>query len=658
MAFSTKASEQDSSSKKNSLRIRRSFIVAIVLADILLLFSVFKNQRLFRTQPEFPRPTTVYEWYRYAKYLDAKKRFTEEEKSLKEALRLDPNFYKASMQLGALYMDQGDFIKAMPLFEKALLLIREKNDNSNYEIALYNLGKICIYENKPDRAWRYLKQAYAMKKELGAAHWPDDPTDAVYYVMKSNNVKFIEQVNKSYPDYFRKRLNEIRRLGYFMPGRAIAECDRYLADNPGSRFTSDILTYKAWVYERTGQYEKAETILNSLKNKSLRKDQKEWVGYSRYRVYYKLKEYDKAMSALGDLEKSCPDLYSPVWFKYQRSLIYKGKKDYNAEKNLLQEIAKIDPKKLCYVKGGGRCSEGAYVYRTRQRLFEIYSAQGDYNNAFLQLIGFYKPRELAFFILGTVLSIGFNILLFLIFSRIFFYKKIAEVLQTNFRLRHLWLFWVLILLLTPFMQMALFSINYFGHNFLGRFKADPFIIGLIFSEIITVVLCAKLLIDKYKFDYQRLGFIWLGAKYSLIVPLVAVTGLLLFGTAYNYFLERILYFSPPHHPLHDFIEQFRTQGNFMQKCLMLTSMSIVGPISEEILFRIFLFLFLSQFVGRRSAVFISALVFACDHDTFAAAPYYLVVGIVLSIIYLRTKSIMPAIITHSLLNLVIFLVPA
>ena len=641
--------------KNATPRIRKPFLALLIITLLLLLFSIFQSSRILLQQPKIKKPTTAYEWYRYGKYLDSKQQFQEAEKSLKQALKLDPKLYKALIQLGAMYSDQGDFIKAIPLFEKAAPLAKANKDNANYEIDLYNLGQMYVYENKPEEAWRYLKQAYAMKKELGENSWPNDRLEATYYVMNLNKAKFIQSVKNTYPKFIRKRIDKIHRFAYFFPRKTLAECEEYLTDNPGSRFTPDILSSKVWVLERTRQYDKAVVLLNTLKNYPLRKDQKEWASYSLYWIYYNTRQFDNALTALEDLRKNHPDLYSPVWFKYQKALIYKGKKDYNSEKIILQEIIKSDPGQFCYV--GKRCSERRYVLRARERLVEIYSAQGDYLNGFLEMANFYTPYAVIMWIVSWALSFGFLILLFLIYSRLFFYKKIGEVLKSKFRLRHLWLFWILISLLTPFMQLFLFGINYFAHNLLGRLKLDPFVLGILAAEVLTVGLCIRALRDKYKFDRVTLGFVSKGARYNLGIPLLVVAGLLLFGIGYSYFLEKVLYIASPEHPLHDLIEQFKLQGALSQKGLLLTSIAIIGPISEEILFRIFLFLFLSQFTGKRSAVIISALVFAFGHNTFLAVPYYFVIAVTFSILYLKTKSILPSIISHGLLNLLIFFLP-
>ncbi|WP_429311047.1 CPBP family intramembrane glutamic endopeptidase [Paenibacillus mucilaginosus] len=82
---------------------------------------------------------------------------------------------------------------------------------------------------------------------------------------------------------------------------------------------------------------------------------------------------------------------------------------------------------------------------------------------------------------------------------------------------------------------------------------------------------------------------------------------------------------------------------------------ITGPIIEEIIFRKFLF----TIINIRSNFFISSLVssilFSLAHyDTLRLIPYT-ITGIILCRVYLKTNSILPSILIHSIINLLAIL---
>lgn len=81
----------------------------------------------------------------------------------------------------------------------------------------------------------------------------------------------------------------------------------------------------------------------------------------------------------------------------------------------------------------------------------------------------------------------------------------------------------------------------------------------------------------------------------------------------------------------------------------LINIMVFVPIWEETFFRGILLIFLSKFLKPHWAIITSAIVFALFH------PMYLVVtlisGLILAVITFRTKSLIPAILTHAIWNL-------
>ena len=125
--------------------------VFLLIALVLTLAYWAKTAGMSSDLNLLAKSKSAQELYSHAKQLDTNGKFKLGEQYLKKALMLDPNFYKASLELGCLYYENGDFMKAIPLYEKG-----EQNaggDKDNYEIALYNLGKSYFVENRLEEAW-------------------------------------------------------------------------------------------------------------------------------------------------------------------------------------------------------------------------------------------------------------------------------------------------------------------------------------------------------------------------------------------------------------------------------------------------------------------------------------------------------------------------
>jgi hypothetical protein len=165
-------------------------------------------------------------------------------------------------------------------------------------------------------------------------------------------------------------------------------------------------------------------------------------------------------------------------------------------------------------------------------------------------------------------------------------------------------------------------------------------------------ICVSTLKDKYQIDKDTMGFVSRGAKYNFGVSLIALTVMLIFAVGYSYLFEKVLKVSLEEPSAIVMAQEFVRHGGLMQKLLLYISIVVTGPISEELFFRVFLFIFLAQFTGKRTAVALSAIMFALSHGSMVYFPYYLLMALLLSLVYLRTKSIFPGIIAHALINLV------
>ena len=85
--------------------------------------------------------------------------------------------------------------------------------------------------------------------------------------------------------------------------------------------------------------------------------------------------------------------------------------------------------------------------------------------------------------------------------------------------------------------------------------------------------------------------------------------------------------------------------------LIFLNVVVVGPIVEEIIFRIILINFLEEiFITEYYPVLISALLFGVWHWVFVQGVYTFFMGIILGIIYIKTKSILYPVLIHCLNN--------
>lgn len=92
-------------------------------------------------------------------------------------------------------------------------------------------------------------------------------------------------------------------------------------------------------------------------------------------------------------------------------------------------------------------------------------------------------------------------------------------------------------------------------------------------------------------------------------------------------------------------------------------MVILMPVAEEILFRGIAYIGLAGRFGQTKGIVLSALLFAVLHGyirsfvplVLGGIPIFLM-GLILAWLYIRTKSLIPCIITHSLVNLILILI--
>ncbi len=92
--------------------------------------------------------------------------------------------------------------------------------------------------------------------------------------------------------------------------------------------------------------------------------------------------------------------------------------------------------------------------------------------------------------------------------------------------------------------------------------------------------------------------------------------------------------------------------------LNIISIGITGPLAEEIFFRGFLLGGLIRPLGVTTAVVVSSVVFAVSHGDIAVMVPVFISGVLLSWVYIRTRSIWPPFVAHAGQNLIALAVVA
>ena len=83
-------------------------------------------------------------------------------------------------------------------------------------------------------------------------------------------------------------------------------------------------------------------------------------------------------------------------------------------------------------------------------------------------------------------------------------------------------------------------------------------------------------------------------------------------------------------------------------------LGLLAPVVEELIFRGFIYSSLRRYVTPLPAVLLSALLFAIMHPSGTAVVQIVGIGIVLAVLYERTRSVVPCIVCHALNNFLAF----
>ncbi|WMJ23394.1 type II CAAX endopeptidase family protein [Paludicola sp. MB14-C6] len=167
------------------------------------------------------------------------------------------------------------------------------------------------------------------------------------------------------------------------------------------------------------------------------------------------------------------------------------------------------------------------------------------------------------------------------------------------------------------------------------------LITLIAGVLTIIVLVIEFLIRKKNF-FTEVGIHRM--KGATIIPIM------LFGIGFNVFVSIIMQLIPfPQDLMNSYIEQSSnlTKGNMVVNILATACMA---PIVEEIIFRGLMLTRFQKGMPTMVAVLLSSSLFALSHGQIIWMIYSFVLGVILCLVFIRTKSLLGNILLHFSFN--------
>ncbi len=179
---------------------------------------------------------------------------------------------------------------------------------------------------------------------------------------------------------------------------------------------------------------------------------------------------------------------------------------------------------------------------------------------------------------------------------------------------------------------------------------------------VLIWLCLHCVTVRYRRMLAAVGLYLNGKLYSWIFPLLLAPILVLISEGTMQWMARVnsLISSKGLDALIQWEQQQQVIG---MPAHVDASMLLIGfvllilvPVGEEILFRGIAYTALSYRFGHTKGLLLSALLFAALHGTIIYLIPIFLTGLALALLYTRTKSLIPSIITHSLINLITLMI--
>lgn len=169
-------------------------------------------------------------------------------------------------------------------------------------------------------------------------------------------------------------------------------------------------------------------------------------------------------------------------------------------------------------------------------------------------------------------------------------------------------------------------------------NTKPFSNDYIVLSIILESLIFSLIIIKYIKTHKN-SFYQIDFKFNLNIATVINITLLSIG------FVMILFFLIEH------VFSISTISDNKDSIFVIILTCLISPISEEILYRGFVFGYLRKNYNLKFSIFTQALIFSIFHFDIIQSMYTFILGIILGIIYTYTNSLIGSILMHMLFNI-------
>ena len=154
-------------------------------------------------------------------------------------------------------------------------------------------------------------------------------------------------------------------------------------------------------------------------------------------------------------------------------------------------------------------------------------------------------------------------------------------------------------------------------------------------------------INRYRARWSTLGLRRTEIRWVLTLPWLALLGSLIFAGIYSGIITAMGLDSLKPSPIPEDI-----LGHGLSRLLNTLIIVVWGPFTEEVFFRGFMLAALVPSFGVIRAVIISSAIFAAAHFTLGVMIPLFVTGMLLSWLYLKTRSIWPPLAAHAAQNLI------
>jgi membrane protease YdiL (CAAX protease family) len=169
---------------------------------------------------------------------------------------------------------------------------------------------------------------------------------------------------------------------------------------------------------------------------------------------------------------------------------------------------------------------------------------------------------------------------------------------------------------------------------------------IVAPHVLMVAATWYLVIRKHRVSWGTLGFRSPTGRQALLIPLPALLGSIGFSGVYVAIVTALgLDFLLPSGVSVDIL------GEGARRLVTVALIGLAGPLAEELFFRGFLLTALVGPLGRLRAAAATSVLFAAGHVDIGVMVPFFVSGMLLSWLYLRTRSIWPPFLAHAAQNL-------